>query len=69
MKTKSSRRTLAMTLLSNDSLLALTLLKELLSTWKSPPILVEGGREWLRLSYWAPKPKVGFDDKGSNEAI
>jgi hypothetical protein len=69
MKTKSSRRTLAMTSLSNGSLslLAPTLLRELLSAYKSPPSLVEGGREWPRLRDWVPE--VSYNDKGGNEAV
>ena len=67
MKMKSSRRTLAMTSLSNGLLLAPTLLGEFSSAKKSPPSLVEGRREWPRPRDWAPK--VGYDDKGGNEAI
>ena len=46
---------------------ALTSPEELSSAWKIPPSLVEGGRERPRRSDWAPK--VGYDDKGGNEAI
>ena len=67
MKTKSSRRTLAMTSLSDGSLLALTLLGEFSSAKKSPPSLVEGGREWPRPRDWAPK--VGYDNKGGDKAV
>ncbi len=50
-----------MTSLSDGSslLLAPTLLRELLSAYKSPPSLVEGGREWPRLRDWAPPPAGG----------
>jgi hypothetical protein len=67
MKTKSSRRTLAMTSSSNGSLSAPTLLRELSSAYKSPPSLVEGGREWPRLRDWAPE--VSYNDKGGDKAV
>jgi hypothetical protein len=67
MKTKSSRRTLAMTSLSDGSSLAPTLLRELSSALMSPPSLVDGGREWPRLADWAPE--VHCHDQGGDEAI
>jgi hypothetical protein len=67
MKTKSSRRTLAMTSSSNGSLLAPTLLGEFSLVKKYSPSLVEGGREWPRPRDWAPE--VGYDNKGGNEAV
>ena len=56
-----------MTASSDGSLLATTLLGEFLSAKKSPPSLVEGGREWPRPRDWAPE--VGYDDKGGDKAV
>ncbi len=67
MKMKSSRRTLAMTSSSDGSSLMPTLLGKFLLTKKSPPTLVEGGREWPRPRDWVPK--VGYDNKGGDKAV
>ena len=67
MKTKSLRRTLTMTSSSDGLSLAPMLLRELSLAYKSPPSLVEGGREWPCPRDWALE--VGYDDKGGGEAV